>query len=148
MRAIGLSLLCLCIGAACISRCSILKEQNHVFILDAEPHDSSTVTIFDTITVTLDYEFGSKYRDAGVILAMDMLCDKDYTGGELVFDTLTSASAVIDVRFTLAEFDSLCRFENTPDFHAFRFKLVLDRSGELDRVVRSGLLYYYHTNPI
>jgi hypothetical protein len=140
-----LTLCCtLCIAAAC----GVFDGANRITILELAPYDSSTVLTTDTITVTADYEFESKYQQDGVILAAEMLCGEGDIGTVLNLDTLHAASAVIDVKFRLADFDTLCDYENSPSYHVLRLKLVLDRGSEYARVTVSPSFHYYHRFPL
>jgi hypothetical protein len=129
--------------------CSFMGGQNYIYIEDLYPIDSSDVSIFDTITAEIEYEYDDKYKDAGgVPLVLELLCGQDAVGEEILIDTLTEQHASIDVVFNFAMFSSLCEYSNRPSLYAVRLKLILGKDGNYDRVIHSQQLRFFISNSL
>ncbi len=136
----------ICLAACLLAACSALREDNHIAVIDVEPIDSADVSLFDTITATIDYEFESQYKNEGAVLALEQLCSENVVGEVLVLDTLYPTSAVMDVKFQLVQFSTMCDYENRPRLHVVRFKLIYDRSGSYAQVTVSQRLHFFLTS--
>lgn len=129
------------------STCSFMGGQNYIIIEDLYPADSSDISIFDTITAEIEYEFDDEYKNAsGVPLILELLCSPDAIAEEIVLDTLFNKQDYIDITYRFADFSSLCEYDSRPSLYAARLKLVLGKQGNYDRVVYSYQMHFFISN--